>query len=104
MGKGVTEVFPHKLNLGPGLCGTPSASRKEVLERGRQAKAGAVRDVDGGKDGKELRLTDGVPSMQLSKRRLNQVLQKRQRPAVHSLVQRFGRHVDGLGQLRGFGR
>ena len=41
--------------------------------------------------------------MELSERRLQQVLQNRYCPRVHPLLHRFGRHLDRLFDLRRFG-
>ena len=72
----MTLVLPYQLNLRPSLTATAAGPRKFLGEPLGQAKPRTVGNVDTWEGGKNAFLTDRVPSMELGKRGLHQLLQK----------------------------
>jgi hypothetical protein len=102
--EGVTLVLPHHLDLRPGFAAAAPRPGKLRFETLGQPKARTVGNMHARERGKERLIPARVACVQLRKRRLQQVPQKRHRPLVHPLLQCFGRDVHWLFDLRRFGR
>src|SRR5712691_7005724 len=97
VGKRMAFVLPDELDFPSSFrCAAPG-SRKEVFERVRQAKPCTVGNIHSRESGKESLLTHGVIRLELRKGHLDHLLEKRQRPTSHALMNRFGGHLDWLG-------
>jgi hypothetical protein len=102
--KGVPLVLPHQVKLRPRFAAAPARTGELPFETLGQPQARTVGPMHAGERGKKRLITPRVSRGEVGKGRLPPVLQKGHRPLVHPLRQRFGREVDRVLDLPGFGR
>ena len=97
-------IVPHRLQFRPGRRATAAGAGKLFGQTRRQPKPGTVGEIDLGELPEQLCLPAGGERLDLHQRLAEEVLEKGQRPAVHPLVNRFGRDLHLALQFWHLGR
>ena len=101
--KAPAPIVPHQLHFGTSQRGTAASAGKGFFERVWEAKARTVRYMDFGKGGKEPVVAPWIERTHVGKGLADHLLEKRDGRFVHALMQRFGRYLQRLEDVSGFG-
>lgn len=104
MTKHTVLIVPPGLPFSAGGRATAPRPRKLLGQTRGQAKAGTVGQIDFRELAEQVRLTARGQRKDMGSRLAKEVLEKDHCPAVHPLVNRFGRHLFLALPCRHFGR
>jgi len=88
------------LHFGSSFGSTPSRAWKEVLQDVRKSTSCAVDAIHLGQGGQETIITDFFEGLDFCKGLPDHFLKKDKSTLMHSLMQRFRRHLELLSPLR----
>ena len=100
MSKHAAFIVPHRLNFGPGFGGTASRPRKKIAQTVGQGKTGAIGKIHLGKGGKESLIAHVFECLDFCQCLADQLFQKGESALIQTLINRFGRYLQAIVQLR----